>query len=409
MHLFIAWRQILFRRRQSAASVVSVALGVGLFIMMTSMQRGFELDFTNRVIAVTPHVQVTAERIRPYPDLAAGRYEVRQVEHVRAFDTTQTILGAAFLQQSIVGLPEVEDVGAVYTGQALVRYGNRDVAVQLRGVEPAEEQRLNGFYEKLKGGNAAAMYTVQNPIILGSGVARSLKAGEGDVVSLVTEDGYRELYKVVDIYQSGITAYDNRIVYTLYKNSQAIFGVSGPNAINIKLRDPYAAEGVDARLREFTGLEGKNWIQENSNIRSELLRRRLIFSFIIGTMFTVAAFGIANIMLMNVMNKRRDIAIMMAFGMSEAALIRVYLTQGLLLGMLGSAAGVVLGVLLNLGLEHVPVSFNAQLTREGFPVAWEGKTFLQAVAMGLFFSVAASIAPARKAAQIPPAEVIRRG
>ena len=409
MYLYIAWRQILYRRRQSIASILSIALGVGLFIMMSSMQRGFEDDFTERVIAVTPHVQINAERLRPFPDLGKEQYDLTKVLHVQAFDKTEIINGATYLQDKLIRMEGVVAVGASYTGQGLISYGNRETAAIIRGIDPEKENQLNGFYGKLKIGRQDALYMTSNAIIIGSGVAKTFKSSVGDTLNVVTDSGYQELYRVVDIYQSGITAFDNKTVFVLLKNSKALFGVDGPNVINLKLKDPYQAEKVAADVADMTGLNVKNWLAENANIRSELGRRKWINQFIVGTIFIVAGFGIANIMTMNVMNKRRDIAIMEAFGIGAGSIGKIYLLQGFLLGLIGAFLGVMIGFGLNIGLENIPVSFNAQLTREGFPVAWSGSIFIEGYFMGLVISVAASFFPARKAAAILPAEVIRRG
>ena len=242
MYLYIAWRQILYRRRQSIASILSIALGVGLFIMMSSMQRGFEDDFTERVIAVTPHVQINAERLRPFPDLGKEQYDLTKVLHVQAFDKTEIINGATYLQDKLIRMEGVVAVGASYTGQGLISYGNRETAAIIRGIDPEKENQLNGFYGKLKIGRQDALYMTSNAIIIGSGVAKTFKSSVGDTLNVVTDSGYQELYRVVDIYQSGITAFDNKTVFVLLKNSKALFGVDGPNVINLKLKDPYQAE-----------------------------------------------------------------------------------------------------------------------------------------------------------------------
>jgi len=409
MYLYIAWRQIIFRRRQSIASIFSIALGVGLFIMMSSMQQGFEEDFTNRVISVTPHVQITAERVRPVPDLGRDQYDITNVLHVQAFDKIEIINGATYLQNQLNTMEDVVAVGTNYTGQGLITYGNRDIAIIVRGIDPEKEEKLNGFSGKLKLRHQDSLNLISNAIILGNGVAKTLQTSIGDTVTLVTDTGNQNLYRVVDIYQSGITAFDNKTVFVLLKNSKALFGADGPNGINIKIKDPYKAEAFAANIADMTGLNVKNWISENSNIRAELYRRRWINQFIVGTIFLVAGFGIANIMLMNVMSKRRDIAIMQAFGVGPQSIDKIYLIQGCILGFFGAFLGCLLGAALNIGMENIPVSFNAQLTREGFPVAWNKSIFLQGYFMGVVISVAASFFPAKKAAAILPAEVIRRG
>ena len=148
MILFSAWRQIRHRKKQTIASIASVTIGVGLSIMMASMQLGFENDFVERIIAVTPHVQITSERLRPRPELGRDRYELSRVERIRAFDKPMTINGAGFWRETLAGLPGVTDISASYTGQGLISFGNKDQAVVIRGDDPEQENRINGLGDK---------------------------------------------------------------------------------------------------------------------------------------------------------------------------------------------------------------------------------------------------------------------
>ncbi len=409
MIFFTAWRQIRHRKKQTLSSIASVMIGVGLSIMMASMQLGFENDFVERIIAVTPHVQITSERVRPRPELAQDRYALSRVERIRAFEKPMSIYGAGFWRENLADLPGVTAVSASYTGQGLVSFGNKDQSVVIRGIDPEQENRINGLREKLQLGRLESFSTVPNAMILGSGIARRLGANPGDTVTLISDAGNRELFRIIDLYQSGITAYDNRTLFVLLKNAEAFFGASGPNEFNLKLQDPNTAGQAAVMIRDLTGLESRDWISENENIRGELNRRRLINTAIVGTIFVVSAFGITNIMLMSVMNKKRDIAIMQAFGVSRINVFFIYLVQGLLLGLLGSVTGILAGAALVHVLSVLPVSFSATITRQGFPVVWAWHLFLTPAAVGILCGVLASSLPAWRASRFRPAEVIRNG
>lgn len=409
MILFTAWRQIIHRKKQTLASIASVSIGVGLSIMMSSMQLGFEKDFIERIIAVTPHIQITSERIRQRPDLGKDRYSVSQVLRIKAFDQSAVINGAGFWEERLSAVPNVIAISRSFTGQGLVAYGNKDQAVVVRGIDPEKETKINDFAGKLQAGNLDHFSTTRNGVVLGSGIARRIGANVGNTVTLVSDTGNRELYRVIDIYKSGITAYDNRTLFVLLKNAESFFGANGPNEFSLKIKDPNDAEKIAGELRTLTGLETKDWVSENENIRAELNRRRLINTAIVGTIFAVSAFGIANIMFMNVLNKKRDIAIMQAFGVSRPSLVMIYLAQGSILGLLGSLIGILGGALLIYGLSILPVSFNATITREGFPVVWSVPIFFIPAAIGTLAGLLASVFPAWRASRLQPAEVIRNG
>ncbi len=409
MILFAAWRQVIHRQKQTLASIASIFIGVSLSIMMLSMQLGFENDFIERIIAVTPHVQVTSERLRQRPDFGKDRYEVSQILRIKAFEKSEVINGAGFWEGRLASVPGVLAISRAYTGQGLIGYGNKDQAAVIRGIDPVKETIINDFSGKLRFGNLDHFSVTRNGIVLGSGIARRIGARTGNTVTLVSDNGNRDLYRVIDIYQSGITAYDNRTAFVLLKNAESFFGATGPNEFSIKLTDPNTAEKIARELRELTGLDTKDWISENENIRAELNRRRLINTSIVGTIFAVSAFGIANIMFMNVLNKKRDIAIMQAFGVSRTSLVLIYIAQGAILGLLGSLLGILGGALLVYALSILPVSFNATITREGFPVVWSMSVFFLPASVGFLAGIIASIFPAWRASRLHPAEVIRNG
>lgn len=409
MIFFLAWRQIRWRKKQTAVSVISIAIGVTMAITISSTQLGFEEDFIQRLVAVSPHVKLTAERERPVPAFDGRRHDLAQVLRIKSFDNRKTINGSAHWRQQIEGLEGVQAVSMVYQNQGLVTFTNKDLAVVIRGIEPQQENIISGFSENLQRKRGTELITTKNAIILGSGVARKLGAGVDDKITVVNDEGNRDIFKIIDIYQSGLAAFDDQTVFTERKTAEAFFAVHGPNEFSIRLTDPNKAEVYRRTVSQMTGLVTNDWLSENETLRSNLVQRRWINLSIIGTMFLVAAFGIANILLMSTLSKRRDIAIMQAFGVTKGMLTKLFIAQGCILGVLGGVLGGLSGALLNWIVALLPVSFNAAITRQGFPVVWESSIFLLAMGGGVLISILASVFPARKAASFQPAEVIRRG
>ena len=168
MILFLAWRQIRWRKKQTLISVLSIAVGVCMAIVMGSTRTGFEKDFTERLVSVSPHVQLTAERSRPKPVFDEARHRLAQVVHIKSFDIRQTINGSNYWSRQIQELAGVQAISHVYNDQGLIRFSNKDQAVVVRGIEPQQEAKISGFSSNLLFKRDKELTTTKNAIILGS-------------------------------------------------------------------------------------------------------------------------------------------------------------------------------------------------------------------------------------------------
>jgi len=440
--LFIASRYLRAKRRQAvigvitAISIVGVAAGVTSLIVALAINNGFRQDLQDRLLGSTSHVNVLRTESDGIKDWQPLMDRLSKQPHV---------MGAA---------PAIYD-------QVLISRGPRARGAVLKGMIPSYERRVSDLLNTVKTGSVDAlnprqaggspappqskpqsqsqsqtastqtspdsMAGVQDrlvtmpPIVLGKNMADDLGATVGSVVLVVSPQG--ELtpfglvpkytrFRVVGIFNSGFYDYDSSWAFASLYDAQQLEGLGDVvTVLEFKIDDIYKAGSVGDELEKVAGdgFMSTNWMEQNKAIfRALQLERRFTF-IIIGLIVMVAALNILISLIMMVMEKTRDIAVLMSMGTRKSQVRRIFIAQGLLIGVIGTAIGLVLGYLLcwigghnNLlylspevySIDHVPFA----------PRVMDG-VFVALVAIGISF--VATIYPSWSAARILPAEALR--
>jgi len=409
--LSIALRHLGRRRRQTLVSVLGVALGVGFFIAITALMRGFQTYFVAQVIDVAPHITIKDEyrspRIQPavlaFADGAVAVRGVKPREELRGIRNARGLI--ALLEE----MPGVA-VAPGLRGAALLRYGSRDVTATIAGIDPVRERRVGNIEKDLTAGRLEDLRATANGIILGIGLAERLGAGMGDTISAVAPSGNALSFKVVGIVATGITAIDNGEAYMLLKLAQVL--QNRPNVINairIRLDDVTEAERLARRIEAAYGWRTESWEEANRNVLSLFVIQNAIMYSVVGAILLVAASGIYSIISTVVHEKARDIAILKSLGFTEGDILRIFTIEGVIVGAAGALLGALVGEGLIFGLAQVRFEQAEGVIRGsgGFILARELWPY---VAAGLFAVTAAAVAaliPARRAASLNPVEIVR--
>jgi len=403
----IAMTHVAGRLRQSVVSVLGVMLGVGFSIAMAALMEGSQRDFIETLIDAIPHVEVTDDRRSPDPPPSAARFDAVNVIGARPDDDTRGLRNPvrleAMLESWVPG-----DMAASLSGQAVLRYGGKDVAVALTGVDPAAHLKVSTIGEDMLVGDFTDLAADLNGIIIGDGAASKLGAAVGDTVAVSTAGGSVRRLKIVGLFHTGVTQADEGTGYVVLKTAQVLF--SRPNAINrlsIRLDDVNVARDVAARVERMTGYRATSWQEANESLMEVLMVRNIIMYTVVGAILLVAGFGIFTIVSTIVHEKVRDIAILKSLGFEQADIRRVFLTEGLLIGVLGSILGSGLGYLLCLvlGSLEFDVQTNVEITR--LPLHYSVVHYAIACGFALFSAGIAGYMPARRAAQLNPVDIIR--
>ncbi|MBI3453190.1 MAG: ABC transporter permease [Rhodospirillales bacterium] len=407
--LDIAASHLVKRRRQSIVSILGVALGVGFFIGIASMMQGFQRDFVARVIDVNPHITIKDEfRAAPnQPVETAFAGGAVDLIGVKPRDEPRGIRNARNIINVLRDMPGLH-VAPTLAGQAFLRYGSKDVSATLTGIEPAAERRVTRLEKDLVAGSLNALYSTANGIILGEGVAQKVGAGMNTTLSVVSPEGVILKMKVVGILRSGITTVDNFHSYALLKKAQII--QNRPNVINqvrLRLDRVEDARRVAAEIERRFGYRTEPWEETNSNVLGIFVIQNGIMYTSVSAILIVACFGIFNIISTVIYEKIRDIAILKSMGFRERDIRRIFLVEGLLVGIVGTLIGWALGYGIVEFLGSLRFDIEGFIKSQGFILYRSWTHYAISGAFAMASAAFAAYLPARKAARVNPVDIVR--
>jgi lipoprotein-releasing system permease protein len=397
------------RKRQTLVSVTGVALGVGFFIGMAAMMQGFQRYFVSQLIDVQPHI-VMKDEYRTAPRQPArlmfpgGAVEVRGV---KPKDEVRGVRNAGLVTAAALAEPGLTAAEAL-SGQVILRYGSRDVAGTLVGIDPAAERLVTNLEKDLTAGRLESLHTSANGILLGDGLAQKLGIAMGETLNAISPAGVVMRMKVVGVFRTGITTVDNAYSYALLRKAQVLY--QRPNVVNqvrFRLAEVERAAEVAARLESRFGYRTESWEESNKNVLGIFVIQNGIMYSSVGAILVVAAFGIFNIVSTVIHEKTRDIAILMSMGLEESDIQRIFVAEGFAVGLVGTVVGWGIGYFITWLLSLVRFDIEGFIRAQGF-ILYETPTHY--LLGGAFAIVAATFAawlPARKAARLDPVEIIR--
>jgi lipoprotein-releasing system permease protein len=384
-------------------AITGLVLGVAVLIIVLSVMNGFEEVLRTRILSLTGHATITGleGHLRDWG---------LDLEKLRNFPG---IIGAA---------PYIEE-------QGLMVHGDKSSGVLLRGIMPYAEEKVVDLSSHMVSGQLADLAPGAYRVILGGDLAQELGAKVGDRVVLLVAIGdvtplgvvpRMRAFVVSGILSVGMYEYDRRIALVAMPDAAKLLRFGDDiTGIRLNLADMYAAPRVSrsAALSIGGGVEIQDWTTEHANFfKSIAISKRILF-VILSLMVAVAAFNVVSTMVMVVKTKRRDIAILRTFGSSPGSILSVFVVQGSLIGLLGIAGGVLLGVLVavNLqglvhGLESI-LGFKFLDARVYFmsdlPARVRGTDVLQICGFAFVLACLSTVYPAVRAARLLPADSLR--
>jgi lipoprotein-releasing system permease protein len=403
----IAFAHLRVRIRQTAIATLGVAVGVGFFLAVSAMMIGSQTDFIRTLIDSAPHIIVRDEAREAPPQPALETFENAAVE-IHGLRARDEVRGLKDWPAMLADARAIEGATAApaLTGGVAVRFAGRTEALALAGIDPRIEDQVARINEDLVGGALTDLENVQNGIIISTQVAERLGARLGDTVVVSSSAGVVQRARLVAFLDSDARTGAEGVAYALLRTAQVLF--ARPNIVNqlhIKLSDPNAAEQVAAQLEATWGYTWESWQERSQDIMNALVVRNIIMYAVIGAILLVASFGVYTVISTNVMEKRRDIAILRAIGFSDDDVVRVFLTEGVVLGLLGAAAGFLLGTGLMAALAAVPFRIEGDVYYIPLDRGWH--QYAIAGGVSLVSAAFAAWLPARRAADLDPVDILR--
>jgi lipoprotein-releasing system permease protein len=403
--LFVAVRYLRAKRRQAVVGVITVisiggvAAGVASLIIALAITNGMRRDLQDRLLGSTAHVQlmrVASDGIRNWRALTA---RLEQQPHVKAVSP---------------GLYE----------QVLISNGARSGGAMIEGVIPSQERRVSDLLSSVTMGSVAPLDNqneIPPPIVIGHDLAETIDAKVGTTILVTSPQGELtplglipkfQRFRVAGIFHSGFYQYDASMAFTSLAAAQRLFGEPDVvSVISFKVDDLYQADRIGRSIEQAAGpgFLTTNWMESNRELFHALRLEQVVTFIVIGLIVCVAALNILTALTMMVMEKNRDIAVMMSFGVQPSQVRKIFLLQGLLIGFTGTLLGLVAGYSLSwLGGHYRFVHLSAQVySIDYLPFAARWTDGLIVAAVSLAVSLLATLYPSSSAARILPAEALR--
>jgi lipoprotein-releasing system permease protein len=326
---------------------------------------------------------------------------------VRPLRETRGIRGWLQRLAFIDALPGVR-AAPVLADAAVLTFAGRQHGVTLSGVVPEKMKHVTTIEEKMQDGSLDALAADPNGVVIGRGLADKFALHPGSKLMVLASDGTSRSLRVVGIFRTGNATYDEAQAFVLLKRAQSLMGRENRvNRLIIQLADPYTAQRIAQNIEAATGYKSVSWIEASEDLLSLLLVRNIIMYSVVGAIMVVAAFGIYNTLSTIVMEKTRDIAILKSMGFHPRDLRRTFLLEGLVVGLIGSTLGELLGWALMRLLAQIEIRPPGVTEVVHLPMFWGAGQYAVAAAFAMLACVAASYLPARRAGRMRPVDILR--
>jgi len=387
----------------SAVSMIGIAVGVWALIVVLSVMNGFQEEVRTRILGVASHVQVVGADGR-----LAGWQEIaeRVAQHPRVLAT------APFVQ-----------------AQAMLSAGGAVRGAIVRGILPEQEDRVADLGKHMRAGSLGALKPGEFGVVLGADLARALGVFTGDKLALVAPQGLvtpagviprLKQFTVVGIFEAGISDADSGLALVHLRDAQTLYQLGERvSGVRLKLDDLFAAREVARELSDSLPRDvyAYDWTRSHANFfRAVEIEKRMMF-IILALIILVAAINIISTLVVAVTDKQADIAILRTFGAAPGSVMQIFIVQGMVIGVIGTAVGVLTGVITALNIDViVPAienAFNVKfLSKDVYmipdlPSDLQADDVISVALMALALSFLATLYPSWRAARLNPAEALR--
>ncbi|ADU65791.1 protein of unknown function DUF214 [Desulfurispirillum indicum S5] len=396
--LTIAWRNLRGKKREKfisfigLISVLGIAIGVAALIIVLGVMKGFETELRSKILGATSHIVVSSYDgvMTEYPDLE---------RRIRAIDGVESASGVLHASLMLMGQRNVSGVVA-------------------RGIDPESHAHIASYIVE------GSLQNLHQPdsIIIGRQLASKYHLDVGSVVTFLAPSGRigpfgsvpkRKQMRVAGILQTGMYEYDTSLAFASIETVSDIAGHRdlSVNTIEVRIRNIFNTEDAMAAIREEIGpmYFTRDWTTMNANLFSALKLERVSMFLILCVIIIVASFNIISTLVMMVMEKTREIGILMSMGATRRSISRIFFLQGILLGIAGTILGTISGIVLSLLLKRyqfVKLPPDVYML-DTVPVQLEPVIILTIIALSILISILSTLYPARQAGKLSPVEALR--
>lgn len=387
----------------SLVSIIGIALGVAALITVLSVMNGFQSEIRKKIIGVTAHMQL----------IDASGHLANWQDIVNKAKSNKHILFYA---------PYVD-------GQALVSFENNVSGVMVRGVNPSLEKNVENINNNIEMGHYNSLKAGKYNVIIGKDLARILGVGLNDKITLITPDGQitpagmiprLKRFTVTGIFNTHMYEYDSSLVLIDLHDAQVLFKMGDSvSGVRLKVDDVMQTQQIKQALGEIMSdnVLVSDWIDQHKNYFAAVdLEKKMMF-VILTLIVAVAAFNLVSTLVMTVNDKKSDIAILRTMGASRSSIMKIFILQGGMSGIIGTVSGTILGLLLATYIgdivHFVEVITGAKLVSgdvyliDYLPSKIFARDVISIFVISILLSILATIYPSKNAANTDPAEALR--
>jgi lipoprotein-releasing system permease protein len=400
--VFIAFRYLLAPRKQafisliSLISVLGVSVGVMALLIALALMTGLQGELRDRIVGSAAHVYVN--KVGGFPDISED-------------------------MAGLLSVPRVQGAAPAILGKGLIESHTNQVFIDLKGIDVEREKTVTELERAIRTGSLAALERGGDGppgILIGVDLAKNLDVSVGDPVKVLSTRGdlspfgavfVPRSFEVVGVFSFGLYEYDSAYGIVHLDSARKLLGEEAPAVVELRVDDMFRAEEVAHAITERLGVKyiAQSWSDLNKSLFSALWLEKMAISITIGLIVMVAALNIIASLILLVMEKSRDIAILKTMGSSATSIRRIFMLQGLIIGLVGTAAGAAAGYALIVILDRfklvsIPVDVY-QISHIPFTLEWGD--FVVVVASAVLICFVATIYPSRQAAKLDPAQALR--
>ncbi|EJL62780.1 ABC transporter permease [Flavobacterium sp. CF136] len=401
----IALTHILTRKKQTLVAALGVTIGVAIYLFMNSLGAGFNKYGTAEIFKNNAHIKIY-KKDETSSVLSRDKSTLNVIVNPQVTTLSKTIINPQSLLNSVRKEPYITNAIEVVDVSVFYNKGKTQLKGTSDGVNMVEYAQMYNTSAYMLAGDVKNLKQNLNGIIIGKGIAEKFSLNMDDNITVTSSYGVSKVLKVVGIFSMGNSLTDDSKSFMNISTAQQFLKEGSSyvttiyaNTVNSDNSTQYAQ-----KLQALTSYTVEDWKTSNADILSSDVTRKTLMTSISLSILLVAAFGIYNILSATITQKINDIAILKALGFKGKDVIRIFITEAVIMGIIGNFLGLCFGGALIYVLSHIQLSG----TNSTFPIYFEAKLFAQSFLLGLIITICAGYFPAKKAANVDPVSIFRK-
>jgi len=405
----IAVRFLTAKKRSMVMCLSCIILGVGLFIVTQAITTGFQDHFIDTILGTDGAVRIKDQEQNTIQTIAAGSYGSGfTIEHKGGHRYVEGIDYPEELKQAIVAFGNVSGVSEILQGSNVtISSSFKNDTVQVFGINMADQMRVSNLGRQIVGGSVDRFEAVPAGALLGREMADRLQLSLGDTFLLIAE-GNVQRFTVSAIYETGVEDVDRVRLYLKMEDARSLLRKpTGISYFQVNLKDRDRAEDDAQWMQDVIHYKVDPWQYREREWLGVFKLLRISSAITVSVFTVIAGLAMFNTLAMIVLEKTKDIAILRSMGYTREDISRIFIWQALIVLILGTVAGCLLGTAVTYGVHQVPLQIRSIFTLDRLPVTLSAWHYLEAISTAIVTVMLASLVPARRAARLEPGDIIR--